>query len=161
MKWIFIYISILLIGFLEYLPIPGLPESVIEWIQSISFFLPWIGIIALAMFRLFGRKKEAIILYILILSLPAIAPSLMREGMNRVIIFLNNGKELTNSKNIIAGTKMNRASNHVSFAWNLLPSDYEILVYKPNHKLKSDESGREIIEILNDNWYIKKTGLFE
>lgn len=161
MKWTFAYIVLFIFGVLEYLPVPYLPESGIEWVQRSSLFLPWIGLFGFSILFFLGNKKNVLIPLFLILCFVALFPSIARDGMNRLIVTINNGKELNKASNIIVGVRMIRNESHVSYLWSLVPNDYEELIYLPNHNMKNDNSEREIIEVINKNWFIQRTGLFE
>ncbi|MCW3788902.1 hypothetical protein [Plebeiibacterium sediminum] len=85
----------------------------------------------------------------------------MRDFSNRLIISINKNREFKDVINPISGTLLIRKEKYVEFAWNLLPQEYESMIYNPRHGLTSDNMQREIIEVINEDWYVMRTGLFE
>ncbi len=156
-----LYILISLIGLLEYLPIPNLPDYIISFIQRVSFFTPWFSVFAIVIVQLFVRDKKIGPVVIMILLFVGIFPSIMRDFSNRLIISINKNREFKDVINPISGTLLIRKEKYVEFAWNLLPQEYESMIYNPRHGLTSDNMQREIIEVINEDWYVMRTGLFE
>ncbi len=161
MKTYILYILILLLGLLEYLPIPNLPGFVVGFIRKISFFTPWFSLLSIIIALFFVKYKKLGYLIITLLLFVGIFPSIMRDMSNRLIININNNRDFKEVINPISGTSLIMNEKYVEFTWNLQLQEYESLIYKPKHRLLTDYSQREIIEVINEDWYIMKTGLFE
>lgn len=161
MKVYLLYFLLVIIGMIEYLPIPNMPNGIIEIVQKISFFTPWISIILIIGSLFFtGHKKTGYILLVVMLFV-GLFPFKIRDISNRIIVIVNQKRAIQEITNPFTGTAMIKESNYVRFSWQLLPLDYEELIYQPKHGLSSDFSSREKTQVINEDWYISRTGRFE
>ncbi len=160
MKVYLLYFLIVIIGMIEYLPIPNLPNSIIEIVQKISFFTPWISIIIIIVSSFFIEHKKLGYILLVVMLFIGLFPFKIRDISNRIIVVLNQKRAIQEVTNPFTGSLMIKEGNSVRFSWQLLPLDYEELIYQHKHGLSSDYSSREIIKVIDEDWYILRNDDF-
>ncbi|MEL6132444.1 MAG: hypothetical protein AAFR59_03670 [Bacteroidota bacterium] len=160
MKWTFTYLFLLILGVCPYIPLPFLPDWGITWVQIAYLSLPKVCLFFTLLLALVGRRRQVLFFCIPLLMVSAIFPHQLRHYAHHLIMEWNNGKSIKETQNIFPGTRMFINKSHTTFNWNLGTWDaYEELVYHPNHGQKSKMKKSEIIEVLDENWYIRKANL--
>ena len=160
MKRLYLYVILLILAICPYIPLPFLPAWGIYWIQISYLSLAKICLILFLFFSLIYKRKKLLLFCLPLLMLSAIFPSQLRHCTHFLIVGWNDGKSIKQTQNICPGTRMYINRDYTTFNWNLGRWDaYEELVYHPRHGQRSKIDKIEVIEVLNENWYIRKANL--
>lgn len=148
-----VFFVIFIIGILEYLPIPFVPNSIVEYIQFCSLILPFVCLIILVLKSLLSRNSLHVFYLVGLLSSVLFSDSCRTIG-NRYIIFMSSFS--SQPHNYLLGTKMKINNGKVEYNWWLAPNSYESLYYEKNHGLK-DVKDREVLEVIDVDWFVLKS----
>jgi hypothetical protein len=153
-----ILIVILLFSLLEFMPFPHSGNQLSTFIQFFNIRLLNFALLLILLIAYFYfRRAKVLFLFCIILILQMSYGGLIKK-CNTLTYFHNRNK--ANPRALFLGTNFYK-DNEVKIEWNSYFDSWNILIYSPNHKMKTKENGIEKVRVFDANWYELSSDLFK